>query len=428
MKVHPFRLLSNRFFPRKPLWLPLLLIFISVSGCSLIEAIEVTPVIRHTPTSLINLTMLPTLPTLAPRTVTETPVPDKNIYYDSQSDVFAHFVDGPLPQGENQKISLRGKVTGKTGQDYQVTDADGTMYTVSCDDYCFVINARKEIIAAEKITDGSEVIIYGVTDGEKEKTVLADAIAVNTQTAIDRGTISDMAYLPAAITYTEYELQGAPLSNPIRMTGADGTDLSALFEKRNDTMLSGMTRYSYGVYGEAYSASIDFKSEFNRDIFHPTRANLTVYSNDYKFLDFWFPSVDNPYFDHSGILNFGGDWFMTIRMTVDINPDPEISEIVYSDRTIMSQINFDQSYQYVRSFGFAVYDYKLFYFFQRNDGYGFALNRVDYNLGFDEILYGLVDEYQELNPYYSDSLITFFARRDHKWYFVEIETPRKPYY
>jgi hypothetical protein len=406
----------------------LLLLLIVFSGCSLIQAVEVTPAVLRTPTSLINLTMLPTLPTLGPETVEETPIPDKDIYYDAQSSIFAHFIEQPVPQSPNEAAALRGKVSGGVDSEFKVNAADGTEYTVTCDDYCFAVNDKKEVIGRELITSGSEVIVFGVTDGGKENTLLADVITVNTQKAVERGTVSDMTYLPAEITYTEFELKNAPLSGFNGLTAADGSDISDRIDKRNNTMLSGMTRYSYGVYGEAYSTAIDFKSEFNRDPFHPTRANLTVYSNDYEFMNLWFPAVDNPFFDHSGILNFGGDWFMTIRMTVDINPDPEIAEILYSDRTIMSQLNFDKTYQYVRSFGFSVYDYKLFYFFQRNDGYGFALNRVDYNLGFDEILYGLVDEYQDLNPYYSDNLITFFARRGQSWYLVELETPKKPYY
>ncbi len=115
-------------------------------------------------------------------------------------------------------------------------------------------------------------------------------------------------------------------------------------------------------------------------------------------------------------------------MTVDINPDPTISEIIYCDRTLMSQTNLDKSYQYIRSFGLSIYNYLLFYFFQRDNGYGFALNRTDYNLEFDEILFGMVGDYQDLNPYFADNLIQFFGRRGNTWYLAELETPKDPYY
>jgi hypothetical protein len=86
---------------------------------------------------------------------------------------------------------------------------------------------------------------------------------------------------------------------------------------------------------------------------------MSVESNSYPFYDFWFPHVDSPYFTNWGLISYGGDWYLPIRMTVDIDPDPTISEIIYSDRTIMSQMNFDRFNHYYRSF-------VLFNFFKKS--------------------------------------------------------------
>jgi hypothetical protein len=56
------------------------------------------------------------------------------------------------------------------------------------------------------------------------------------------------------------------------------------------------------------------------------------------------------------------------------------------------------------------------------------VNRVDYPLGFDEIIFGLVGDQQDLNPYYADLLITFFGLRGDTWYYVEITAPEETYY
>lgn len=143
---------------------------------------------------------------------------------------------------------------------------------------------------------------------------------------------------------------------------------------------------------------LEYDTEGNQDPYYPTRSNLTIYSNGYEFYSFWFPHVESPFFYNWGIVNYGGDWYLPIRMTVDINPDPDITELIYSDRTIMSQMNFDKSFNYIRSFGFSIIGYNLFYFYQRPGGYGIAINRVDYPLNFDEIIFGLVGDYQDLKP------------------------------
>ena len=149
----------------------------------------------------------------------------------------------------------------------------------------------------------------------------------------------------------------------------------------------------------------------NRAVGYPTRAQLSVYSNAYEFFTMWFPYAAAPFPQVLGILNYGGDWFLPLRLTVDIDPDPAVSEIVSGDRTIMSQLNFDRAYGYVRTFGLSILNSTLFYFYERENGLGFSLNRTDYALGFDEILFGQIRPYAELNPFYSDYLIAFFGKR-----------------
>ncbi len=87
----------------------------------------------------------------------------------------------------------------------------------------------------------------------------------------------------------------------------------------------------------------------------------------------------------------------------------------------MSQLNFDKTNNYFRSFGFSILSNSLFYFYENEKGFGISLNRVDFDLGFDEVPFGMVDKYQELNPFYADNLITFFGRRGDTWYYVEIK-------
>ena len=399
------------------------------SGCYLIDAMQPTAAVpEKTATSLINLAILPTLPTLPPEATQEaTPEPESNIYYDSDASVFAHLTEQPVSSDPNQSVMLIGTVSDYTGLDFSVTNNSGDSFTVDCDDYCFYVDNNKNIISANAIQNGGKVAVFGVTDDEDSGEIHADAIVIDGIVKTNSALKPDSISLPVGMDYAEYELASPPLAAPLRLQPVEGS-LEENLANRKMTSLSNRTTFSYGYYGETYTTGLEYAGETNRDPDYPTRANMTVYSNGYEFFNFWFPHVSNPLFYTWGIVNYGGDWYLPIRMTVDINPDPAVTEIIYSDRTIMSQLNFDKSYDYLRTFGFSIINYNLFYFYQQTDGYGISINRTNYPLGFDEIIFGMVGDNQDLNPYYADTLITFFGLRGDTWYYVEINAPEETYY
>ncbi len=406
----------------------ILLLSLLVSGCYLIEAVQPTLIPERTPTSLVNLAILPTLPTLAPEaTPQSTPVPESNIIYDTDARIFAHIVEQPVPDKSNQAAMVVGTVTEFSGTNFSVKNRSGDTYTVKCDDFCFYVDAEKKIVPRSVVKTGGKVAVYGATDREDPTILNADAIVIDGIVRSETASRTEIFNLPSGMAYKEYELASPPLAAPLRLNPVEGS-LDENIEKRRLSALGGRTHFSYGYYGESYTEGLEYAEDTNRDPNFPTRANMTVYSNGYEFFDFWFPHTKNPMFYTWGIVNHGGDWFLPIRMTVDINPEPAVSEIIYSDRTLMSQINYDKTYGYLRTFGFSIIHYNLFYFYQRADGYGFAVNRVDYPLGFDEIIFGLVGDQQDLNPYYADLLITFFGLRGDTWYYVEITAPEETYY
>ncbi len=129
--------------------------FAAVSGCALIETMQSPPPgPERTPTSLINLDMLPTLPTLPPETVIETPVPQSNILYDSDADIFLHLTPLPLPTEPAKKVVISGTVSDLSAYDFSITDAEGEKITVTCDDYCFYVDKQKNWLAAPTLRTG----------------------------------------------------------------------------------------------------------------------------------------------------------------------------------------------------------------------------------------------------------------------------------
>lgn len=368
----------------------------------------------------------------------------------------------------------------------KISHHSGTEFSVTCDNFCFYTDARRSLISADKAVKGSEVIIFGASD-ETLTDINADLIAVHTIADIPQGHAVDLSQLPSGLTYTEFELDSFPQLNPIRVSGSaaavptatatpdpygaynsydTGTsnnygytgygrptstpnrpptetptpvsssepepeateDLNQRLTARLNHSLASRSNYSFGAYGEQYSVYIEYEQDQNRDPKHPTRADMNIESNGYAFTDYWIPYVQNPMFYNWGVVCYGGDWYLPLRVTVDIDPDPEITDLVYSDRTLRSQQNFDSQQGYLRSFGYSILDSKLFYFYQKEDGYGISINRQDFDLGFDDIPFGYVGSYTEIDPFYSDDLITFFGHRGDKWYYVELEKPETNYY
>ena len=479
------------------LWVLLLPV---LSGCQIIEVFQATPVPLETPTPRLSLYRITEIPTLQPFTATPTLAVGDQVRYTDPDDVFLKVTEEQLPDRPFQSVIIFGTVgdpyieTDEWGMvrstgGFQLNHHSGTEFHVSCDDYCFAIDARRHLYPTDKIEKGAEVIIFGATD-EEVTDVNADLIAVHTliSTAGEKIT-PDPAIFPSDMTYTEYELFGFPSLNPISVdgilatatpiptatpdaeatattaaeTGYDtGYDYSYYYnpyylptstpnrpdptatptqdlskeltpeptevpETLNDRLkdrlnhtLASRTNYIYGAYGEKYSAYVEYNQEQNRDPRHPTRASMEVESNDYPFHDFWFPYVENPMYINWGVLCYGGDWYLPIRMSVDIDPNPGVTDIVFTDRTIRSQQSFDKQQGYLRSFGYSIIDSKFFYFYQKENGFGISINRQDYDLGFDDIPFGYIGKYTEINPFYSDDLITFFGHRDGKWYYVEL--------
>ncbi len=110
-----------------------------------------------------------------------------------------------------------------------------------------------------------KVAVFGATDVEKTKTILADAIVIDVVQSSQHQGQPAISGFPHNVTYTEYELSAPPKPAPLSIKIADGTDGEEVLAKREGTMLSGMTRYSYGYYGESYTTSLQYTSENNRD-------------------------------------------------------------------------------------------------------------------------------------------------------------------
>lgn len=476
-----------------------------LSACQMLPIFQRTPIPLETATPQLSLNQVTDIPTLPPVTATPTLSPQQSVNYKAPGDIFNQVTEEILPEKSYQQVVLFGSVSdfitetdiwgqvNNTGG-FKLSHHSGTEFSINCDDFCFTTDARKNLVSAEKLVEGSEVIVFGASD-ESITEINADLIAIHVIREDPVPHEADVSGFPFDLIYTEYELESFPGLNPITIRAAAATStplptptteatedpygytyydpynygygygydysygrptstpnrpqrtptpdetgtpeptatlsLDDHLNERLNHSLEDRSDYTFGSYGEKYSTYMEYDQELNRDPSHPTRANMNVESNGYDFTDYWIPYVENPMFTNWGIISFAGDWYLAMRLTVDIDPDPDVTDLIFSDRTIRSNSNYDKSRGYIRSFGYSIIDAKLFYFYQTENGYGISISGQDFDLGFDDIPFGYVGKYSEINPFYSDDLITFFGHRGNHWYYVEIkevETPTYSYY
>lgn len=429
--------MMQRIFRLLGLTAAIILIF-ALSSCTLIEiALNATPVAPEmTATSLINIASLPTLPRLAAKPsatpdAVATETVNSAIRYDNAPDIFRGYPGDEYFAEKGVPVRLKGIVETVSGYSFEL-DADyGVKLAVHCDGGCFLTDRAKIPVAYENVTAGNEVIVYGATDPDTADKVIADLIVVHDVRPVERADAPNPGdlYFPAGIHYTEYRLKDVPSLNPLSFETTDPDfDVEANLAERLKLSLAERNEFAYGAYGEIYSAELDYTTPSNRAAGYPTRSRLTMYANGYEFFSTFIPQIPTPYDAIWGDLNYGGDWYLPLRFSVDINPDPKVEEIVTCDRTIMSQMNFERNFGYIETFGYSILNYNLFYFFRKANGIGFALNRTNYELGFDDVIFGEIKPFTELNPFYSDYRIGFFGRRGETWYYAEVNSDIPTYY
>ena len=193
---------------------------------------------------------------------------------------------------------------------------------MKCDDGCFLTDGAKRQLGFSSLQQGDETIVFGATDGDDAAIIIADLIVVRDpkRTAAAQFDPEALA-LPYGFHYAEYALAGAPELSPLSFETKTGElDVPETLAGRLKLSLSERSRFAYGAYGEVYSTGTEYTNPMNRAAGYPTRAQLSVYSNAYEFFTMWFPYAAAPFPQVLGILNYGGDWFLPLRLTVDIDP------------------------------------------------------------------------------------------------------------
>jgi hypothetical protein len=89
-------------------------------------------------------------------------------------------------------------------------------------------------------------------------------------------------------------------------------------------------------------------------------------------------------------------------------------EIFLNGKSLSNSNGYDQA------FGFQLMKGKPFYFLQQNGKIGISFDGEQNRLDYDQIPHYQCCSAAELNPRIAPNVVSFFAQRQGKWYYVEI--------
>ena len=181
-----------------------------LSGCQMLPIFQLTPVPLETPTPQLSLNQVPEIPTLPPVTPTATLSAAQSVSYEDPGDIFTQVRTEMLPEKAFQQVVIFGSVHSFTTETdawgrtittggFTLDHHSGSKFTVKCDDFCFYVDAKKNLISSDKLAEDSEVIVFGAS-GETAAEINADAIAVHVIREDPIPREADVSALPSNLT------------------------------------------------------------------------------------------------------------------------------------------------------------------------------------------------------------------------------------
>jgi len=125
------------------------------------------------------------------------------------------------------------------------------------------------------------------------------------------------------------------------------------------------------------------------------------------------PGVTSPY---RVLAVYGDHWVVELAERTE-NPD---ASIYFSGRVFVDGQSLNDKYGYQETFGFQTIAGRPFYFYRRDSQIGVAADGQEVPLQYDEVPHYGCCSAGALNPRIARNMIAFFARRDDRWYYVEI--------
>jgi len=226
------------------------------------------------------------------------------------------------------------------------------------------------------------------------KTYLIVWISLITLTACSKST---------SIAVEEYALVSRPevqdLDIYFKVAGEDSQDILA-----SRQLFAPFHRFIVPVYIDEKLVWVETQPQLDGD-------HLSVYIGE----DLVYRNTLDDLVGNASIEPWGTDrhWFIEFKQ-LDENGDVK-GHILQDGQELNDLIGYDES------FGFVLLGERPFYFYEKNNKIGFSYGGEEHELKYEKVLhYGCCND-GFLNPYYSSSGVSFFARNNSQWYYVEVQ-------
>ncbi len=217
---------------------------------------------------------------------------------------------------------------------------------------------------------------------------------------------------PAGLFVKEYALVDKPTLDPLSfqpvqgsmaaVTAAHASDLAKTFPDKSIS-IDGRFGLRTTMGSDIYTATLDYDKACQAGWVTLYRNETEIYRIDV--------GVCSPITPLLGLWVYDGHWVLE---TADISVEEIIGHLTRDGELL------NASQGYSDMFGFQLMHGRPFFFFGRDGHLGYNYDGHEVLAGYDEIpRYNCCSE-SELNARQAQDMVSFFARRDQTWYYVEI--------
>jgi len=129
---------------------------------------------------------------------------------------------------------------------------------------------------------------------------------------------------------------------------------------------------------------------------------------------------NTPFYNLQGLWQYNDHWVLEhVYVTVIVDEKGNTVDNVVG-QVIRDGVLLNKEYSYEEVFGFQLMKGKPFFFYKENGSIEISYDGQNFMLGFEEIPRYKCCSPAELNPRQSQNMVSFFARKDETWYYVEI--------
>ena len=231
---------------------------------------------------------------------------------------------------------------------------------------------------------------------------------------------------PSSLTIEEYPLQDAPTVEPLTFTPTEGSQQDILAKHQqernvpipnNSMLFEGQPAFSVQAGNEelmaleSFTNTVTDQGTFQKDVVQVLKNRQVIFSIDTGDV--------SPINSLRGLWTYSDHWaievaHVTLNLVSNESPLEPIGEILQDGESLNITNGYDQA------FGFQLIKGKPFYFFQQNGKIGISFDGEQSRLDYDQILHYQCCSAAELNPRIAPNMVSFFAQRLGKWYYVEI--------